>query len=90
LNPFGTLAILVTTASKQDSGQLFKIWPGFEYSVQKYWSIYSQKQDPSLDEAMISWWGRLKFRTYNPRKITKYGELARMVCEAVSGYICNM
>jgi len=35
---------------------------------------------------------RLKFRTCNPRKIliTKYGVLVRMVCEAVSGYICNM
>jgi len=28
---------------------------------------------------MISWWGPLKFRTYNPGNITKYVELARMV-----------
>ena len=27
---------------------------------------------------------------YNPGKITKYGVLVRKVCEAVSGYICNM
>ena len=33
---------------------------------------------------------RLKFRTHNSRKITKYGVLVRMVCETVSGYICNM
>ena len=33
---------------------------------------------------------RLKFRTHNSRKITKYGVLVRMVCEAVLGYICNM
>jgi len=32
----------------------------------------------------------MKFRTYNPGKITKYGVLVRMVCEAVPGYICNM
>ena len=31
-----------------------------------------------------------KFRTYDPGKITKYGVLVRMVCETVSGYICNM
>jgi hypothetical protein len=61
----------------------------YEYSVQKFRSIYSQIQGPSLDEAMISWQGRLKFRTYNPGKI-RYGDLARTVCEAVSGYICNM
>ena len=31
-----------------------------------------------------------EIRKYNPGKITKYGVLVRMVCEAVSGYICNM
>jgi hypothetical protein len=30
------------------------------------------------------------FRKYNPGKITKCGVLVRMVCEAASGYICNM
>ena len=39
---------------------------------------------------MIPWRVSLKFRTYNPGKITKYGVLVRMVCEAVLGYICNM
>ena len=74
----------------QDSGRLFKIWPVYEYFVQKFRSVYSPKQELSLDEAMIPWWGHLKFRTYNPGKITKYGVLVRMVCEAVSSYICNM
>ena len=62
----------------------------YEYSVQKFRSVYSPKQEPSLDEAMISWRVRPKFKTYNPGKITKYGELARIVCEAISGYIYNM
>jgi len=74
----------------QVSGQLFKIWPVYEYFVQKFRSVYSPKEELSLDEAMIPWWCHLKFRTYNPGKITKYGVLVRMVCEAVSGYICNM
>jgi len=34
--------------------------------------------------------GCLKFRIYNPRKITKYGVLVRMVCEVVSDYMCNI
>ena len=57
----------------QDSGWLFKIWPIYEYFVQKFRSVYSPKQELSLDEAMIPWRGRLKFRTYNPGKTTKYG-----------------
>jgi len=43
-----------------------------------------------LEEAMIPRRGRLKFTTYNPGKITTHGMLVRMVCEAVSGYTCNM
>jgi hypothetical protein len=39
---------------------------------------------------MLGWGGRLRFRIYNPCKITKYGILVRMVCESMSGYICNM
>jgi hypothetical protein len=39
---------------------------------------------------MIPRLGHLKFRTYNPGKITKYGVLVRMLCEAVSGYVYNM
>ena len=62
----------------------------YEYFVQKCRSVYSPKQELWFDEAMIPWRGRLKFRTYNPGKITKYGVLVRMGCEAVSGYICNM
>jgi hypothetical protein len=52
--------------------------------------VYSPKQELSLDEAVIPWRGRLAFRTYYPGKKSKYGLLVRMVCEAVSGYICNM
>jgi len=86
LNLFGRPGILVTTTSKQDSGRLFKIWSVYEYSVQKVGSVYSPKQELSLDEAMISWRGCLKLRTYNSGKITKYVELVRTVCEVVSGY----
>jgi hypothetical protein len=71
----------------KDPWQMFKIWPMYVYSVQK---LGEYKQELSLDKAMISWQGHLNFRTYNPGKITKYGELVRMVCEAVLGYTCNM
>jgi len=57
----------------------------YEYFVQKFRSVYSPEQE---HEAMIPCRGRLKFRTYNTGKKTKYGLLVRMVCEAVSGYIC--
>jgi len=74
----------------QVSGWLFKIWSMHEYSVQTLRSVYSPKQELPLDEIMIPFLGRLKFRKYNPGKITKYGVLVRMMCEVVSGYMCNM
>ena len=92
MNPFGRPGILVTTGSKhriQGGYSKFGLCMN-EYFVQKFRSVYSPNQYLSLDEAMIPWQGRLKFRTYNRGKITKYGVLVRMVCEAVSGYICNM
>ena len=58
--------------------------------MQKFRSVYSPKKELSLDEAMVPWQGRLKFRNYNPRKIIKYGVLLRMVCGAVSGCMCSM
>jgi len=39
---------------------------------------------------MLGWRGRLRFRVYNPGKITKYGILVLMVCESSNGYICNL
>jgi hypothetical protein len=43
----------------------------YEYFPQKCMSRYSQKQELSLDEAMIPRLGRLKFMTYNPEKRKK-------------------
>lgn len=78
--------------SKMDicSGRLFKIQPVLDYFLNKFRTIYKPKQQLSLDEEMVPWRGRLRFRTYNPAKLTKYGLLVRMVCESDTGYICNM
>jgi hypothetical protein len=52
--------------------------------------VYSPKQELSLDEAMIPLQIHLTIGAYNRGKITKYGMLARMVCETVYGYICTI
>ena len=71
------------------SGRLFKIFPVYEYFYRNLGQCTAQSKN-SLDEAISPWRGRLAFRTYNPGKKTKYRLLVRMVCEAVSGYICNV
>jgi hypothetical protein len=52
--------------------------------------VHLQSKGLSFDEATIPWQGGLKYKTYNPGKITQYGLLVRMACEAVSGYICTL
>ncbi|XP_013775229.1 piggyBac transposable element-derived protein 4-like [Limulus polyphemus] len=74
----------------KSSGRLFKIQPVLDYFLIKFRTVYKPKQQLTLDEGVIPWRGRLRFRTYNPAKIVKYGLLVRMVCESDTGYTCNM
>jgi len=53
------------------AGSILKKRPVCKYFLQKFGSVYGLKQEMSLDEAKISWRGRLIFTTYIPRKIGK-------------------
>ncbi|CAK9798673.1 PiggyBac transposable element-derived protein 4 [Anthophora plagiata] len=72
------------------SNKLKKIQPILNYLLDKFKSVYTPRKELSLDESIIPWRGKLSIKTYNPAKIIKYGLLCRMLCEANSGYICNM
>jgi hypothetical protein len=78
------------TAVGTNEDRLYKIRPILDTVVDNFKSNYIPKRDTSLDEGMLGWRGPLHFRVYNPDKITKYGILVWMVCESMSGYICNM
>ncbi|XP_017762744.1 PREDICTED: piggyBac transposable element-derived protein 4-like [Eufriesea mexicana] len=69
--------------------RLAKIQPVIHYLQRKFNDVYKPSQQLSLDECIIPWRGRLSIKTYNPAKITKYGILVRVLCEAVTGYVCN-
>jgi hypothetical protein len=75
---------------KNYSSRLFKIEPVYIYVLQKFRLVYSPGQELSLNEGEISWKGHLRFRTYSPAKLTKYGILLQMLCEIKTGYISNM
>ncbi|KAI4474615.1 hypothetical protein M0802_015530 [Mischocyttarus mexicanus] len=69
--------------------RLIKVQEIIDYFSNKLKSVYEPGQKLSLDEGIIPWRGRLRFRTYNPDKIVKYGILNRMICESKTGYICS-
>ena len=77
-----------TAAGTND--RLYKICTILDIVVNNFRSNYIQDRDFSLDEGMLGWRGRLRFRMYNPGKITNYGVLVRMDCESSTGYICNL
>jgi hypothetical protein len=52
--------------------------------------VYTPQQKIALDNGMLTWRGRLRFRVYNPAKLTKYGITVRRVCESTTGYICKL
>lgn len=72
------------------SNKLKKLQPILSYLLDKFKSVYTPKKELSLDESIIPCRRKLSIKTYNPAKIMKYGLLCRTLCEAKSGYICNM
>lgn len=79
-----------SSLQKDDSSALYKIQPIVEMLCDRFSHLYTPSQQLALDEGMLAWRGRLRFRVYNPGKIVKYGIMVRMVCESSSGYICKL
>ncbi|EQB59787.1 ac transposable element-derived protein 4 [Vairimorpha apis BRL 01] len=73
----------------EDKDRLKKIRPIISYFLPKFQNVYKPQRELSLDESIMPWRGRLPFKVYNASKITTYGLLIRMLCEAKTGYICN-
>jgi len=69
---------------------LYKIHTILDIVVNNFRTNYIPDREISLDEGMLDWRGRLRFRVYNPSKITKYSILVWMVCESSARYICDM
>ncbi|XP_022914576.2 piggyBac transposable element-derived protein 4-like [Onthophagus taurus] len=68
------------------NARLAKIQPVIDYLQRKFNDVYKPNQQLSLDQCIIPWRGRLSI---NPAKIAKHGIHVKMLCEAVTGYICN-
>jgi len=69
---------------------LYKIRTILDIVVNNFRTNYIPDREISPDEGMRGWRGHLRFRVYNPGKITKCGMLVWMVCESSTGYIRNL
>ena len=62
-------------AAGTNKDSLYKIRTILDIDVNNFRTNYIPDREISLDEGMLGWRGHLRFRVYNPGKITKYGLL---------------
>ena len=73
----------------EDGNRLWKIQPLVDLLLRKYKAVYSPGVDVVIDETLIPWRGRLKFRQYTPNKAHKYGIKLFKLC-TMDGFTYNM
>ncbi|XP_071479178.1 piggyBac transposable element-derived protein 4-like [Diadema antillarum] len=67
---------------------LFKLRPFYNAVTKAFSTVFTPWRSIAIDEALIRFYGRLSFKTYNPRKPAKYGMKAYKICDP-SGYTWN-
>ncbi|CAN2391880.1 RING [Pristimantis euphronides] len=66
--------------------RLYKIRPVLEHFNAKFAQAYTPEKNISIDESLVHFRGRLKFRQYLPSKRARYGIKVYKLCESTSGY----
>ena len=68
--------------------RLYKVRPVVEYLFGKFKAVYTPYKNLLIDEKLLLWKGRLRFKQYIPKKISRFGKKMFSLCE-VSGYLWN-
>jgi len=81
-----------TKAARGQSGydSLFKIRPVTDTLITKFQDVYTPEEQPTIEEAICPFQGRIFFRLYIKGKPHKYGTKMFELCEAKSGYVYNL
>ena len=66
---------------------LVRVRSVLEYFRSRFRDVYTPSRELSIDEGMLPWKGKLRFKVYNPAKPTKYGIKFYIIAEARSGYV---
>ncbi|KAM3842484.1 piggyBac transposable element-derived protein 4-like [Diretmus argenteus] len=70
--------------------RLHKVRPVLDLLLANFREMFQPSQNISVDEGMMAWRGRLRFRVYNPAKPTKYGIKSYILCDSANGYCYAM
>ena len=71
----------------EDYDPLYKVKPLLDDISETFKQNFQPGREVSVDEAMISFKGRLYFKQYLPMKPNKWGIKVWMLCDAKTGYI---
>ena len=63
-----------------------ELWKFFTASCQKY---YTPGQNFMIDEMLVPFRGRCRFRMYMPKKPAKFGLQIMCLCDSQTIYLCN-
>jgi len=72
-----------------ENDRLFKLRRISEMLISRFQAVYTLERNVSIDESMVLWRGRLRFRQFIPGKRHKYGVKLYLLCEP-SGYVYNL
>ncbi|KAM3850406.1 piggyBac transposable element-derived protein 4-like [Diretmus argenteus] len=72
------------------SDRLHKVRLVLDLLLTKFREMYQPSQNISVDEGMLLWRGRLRFKVYSPAKPIKYGIKSYILCDSTNGYCYSM
>ncbi|GFO20777.1 PiggyBac transposase uribo1 [Plakobranchus ocellatus] len=75
---------------QRDYDPIQKIRPFVDYLNAKFKEVYQPQREVCIDEAMIPFKGRFRFKVYIKNKPTKWGFKLCELCESSSGYVWSI
>lgn len=85
------LSLLHFQSDLDDSSDiLIKIRPVLEHLVEKFQTTYRPGEKISIDESLLLWKGRLKFKQFNRNKRARFGIKLYQTCESRTSYSYNI
>ena len=70
--------------------RLYKIRPIYDHIIGKWRELYQLGENIAIDEGMLKWRGRLKFKVYMKNKPIKYGLKFYILADSLTHYCWNV
>jgi hypothetical protein len=88
-----TMLHMSDSSNVDENDRLFKLRHVIDTCVSKFGTVYVPNEHISVDESLLKFHGRLKFKQYNPSKRGRFGIKFYKLCESsglATGYVYNM